>query len=335
MPHFPPPPPSVYVMGTSVSNFRVSNDQVLDNLRVRQPNTMMVPPATPVLIDPNAPSSTVVPFVGPLVGNNDPDTNPSLRSGGAQAGALVYCTPPIANPLGPPFVPGPSGPTGPTGAVDPVDGCFDNRNHLYFSDGKNWIPLANCLENDGACVGPQYAEYSFYNNDNDTNYLAKWMGGLNLEDGDNYATIDCQEINQTVGLVSKCFEVTLRHGELGDDPGSDIKYTGAKELPVKVTASASWTLQDPQSPPSESGANVGMAIFVGDVIQTNMIQEAQLNDDNDDTGSPPISKPFPRNVTVSGFATLTENDTVEVRVVNLSSASAINVLELNLSVNSL
>ena len=312
MPHFPP---NNFFFGNPIPNFTVSNDRVLDNLRVRQPNTMMVPPATQVLIDPNAPSSLDNP---PLAGNNDPATNDSLRSGVAQAGALVYSTTPIASSHDP-----------------PVDGCFDNRNHLYFSDGKNWIPLANCLENDGACVGPQYAEYSFYNNDNDTNYLAKWMGGLNLEDGDNYATIDCQEINQTVGLVSKCFEVTLRHGELGDDPGSDIKYTGAKELPVKVTASASWTLQDPQSPPSESGANVGMAIFVGDVIQTNMIQEAQLNDDNDDTGSPPISKPFPRNVTVSGFATLTENDTVEVRVVNLSSASAINVLELNLSVNSL
>ena len=26
-----------------------------------------------------------------------------------------------------------------------VDKCFDNRNHLYFSDGDQWIPLANCL----------------------------------------------------------------------------------------------------------------------------------------------------------------------------------------------
>ena len=123
-------PPSVYVIGNPGPNFTVSNDRVLDNLRVRQPNTMMVPPATHVLIDPNAPSSREVPFVGPLVGNNDPDTNPTLRSGVAQAGALVYCTTPIFNPLGPPLGPGPSGPTGPTGAVDPVDGCFDNRNHL-------------------------------------------------------------------------------------------------------------------------------------------------------------------------------------------------------------
>ena len=26
-----------------------------------------------------------------------------------------------------------------------IDRCFDNRNHLYFSDGDQWIPLANCL----------------------------------------------------------------------------------------------------------------------------------------------------------------------------------------------
>ena len=26
-----------------------------------------------------------------------------------------------------------------------IDKCFDNRNHLYFSDGDQWIPLANCM----------------------------------------------------------------------------------------------------------------------------------------------------------------------------------------------
>ena len=33
----------------------------------------------------------------------------------------------------------------------PGDGCFDGRNHLYFSDGTQWIPLDNCVcedEND-------------------------------------------------------------------------------------------------------------------------------------------------------------------------------------------
>ena len=111
-----------------LTNFRISNDRVLDHLRVRQPNTFKIPPATRNLIDPNVPvDPDVVPIV--LVGDNNPVTNSTLRSGVAQAGALVYCTTPIINPLDDP----------------PTDGCFDNRNHLYFSDGDQWIPLANCL----------------------------------------------------------------------------------------------------------------------------------------------------------------------------------------------
>ena len=114
-------------------NFSVNNDRVLDHLRVRQPNTFKLPPATKKLIDPNVENK----------GDNNPVTNSTLRSGVAQAGALVYCTTPILNPLWPAL---------------PTDGCFDNRNHLYFSDGDQWIPLANCLpssepSSEGNCCG--------------------------------------------------------------------------------------------------------------------------------------------------------------------------------------
>ena len=318
MPHFPPPPPSVYVMGTSVSNFRVSNDQVLDNLRVRQPNTMMVPPATPVLIDPNAPSSTVVPFVGPLVGNNDPDTNPSLRSGVAQAGALVYCTTPIANPLGPPFVPGPSGPTGPTGAVDPVDGCFDNRNHLYFSAGKNWIPLANCLENDGlkGSVGPQYSQmYSNVDQNTDTVAVGAW------------ATVILTDTTPSSA------------GFTNDDssPNYNITWEGTKPIVAKVVASVSWRMNAAQ--PTDGSIVVGsIGIGVAGSAPTAVLtQEAALNDDGSDTGSPPLRLPYPRNVTVSGLVSLAPGDAVNLQVIKNEDEGSppdniINILRANLSI---
>ena len=96
-------------------SFGVSNDRVLDNLRVRQPNTFKLPPSSN--IDPN--------FPVPSEGNNDPATNSTLRSKVAQAGSLVYSTKAII-------------------AHESPTGCFDGRNHLYFSDGDQWIPLANC-----------------------------------------------------------------------------------------------------------------------------------------------------------------------------------------------
>ncbi len=114
---------SSFFFGTPFPNFTVNNDRVLDNLRVRQPNTFKCPPATKDLINPNVDDKDGKPL--PLSGDNDPATNATLRSGVAQAGALVYCTTPIVK--------------------EGTDGCFDGRNHLYFSDGDQWIPLANCL----------------------------------------------------------------------------------------------------------------------------------------------------------------------------------------------
>ena len=82
-------PPFKTNTSTWVSNFTVTQDRVLDHVRVRQPNTFKIPHASKNLIDPNVENKD---------GDNNPATNSSLRSGVAQAGALVYCTTPIINP---------------------------------------------------------------------------------------------------------------------------------------------------------------------------------------------------------------------------------------------
>lgn len=123
------PNPNFVLYGNPLPNFAVSKDRVLDNLRVKQPNTFKVPPAQPNLINPQVVVGTVPgsdPPVDILESSNDPESNETLRNKVAQAGALVYCTTPVDKKWTP-------------------DGCFDGRNHLYFSDGENWIPLANCL----------------------------------------------------------------------------------------------------------------------------------------------------------------------------------------------
>ena len=289
MPHFPP---NNFFFGNPIPNFTVSNDRVLDNLRVRQPNTMMVPPATPVLIDPNAPSSLDNP---PLIGNNDPATNDSLRSGVAQAGALVYSTTPIASSHDP-----------------PVDGCFDNRNHLYFSDGKNWIPLANCLEDDGKCAGPQYAgAYSVYNN---TGTLVQ----------DDWTIVALQEDSDT----SSCFNVRL---EGDDDPKNRIVYTGANDIVVKVTASASWRLINNAQDAVKASLGIGINALPLGTPPNSLIQIGVLSNEAP-IGSPPHSNPYPRNVTVSGIVTLSTDDYLDVRVQNSGSVDAIIFEYLNFSV---
>ena len=311
MPHFPP---NNFFFGNPVPNFTVSNDRVLDNLRVRQPNTMMVPPATQVLIDPNSPSSlpTGDPpvWVGPLVGNNDPATNASLRSGVAQAGALVYSTTPIMNPLGPP-----APVTGESDAAKVVDGCFDNRNHLYFSDGKNWIPLANCLENDGSCVGPQYAEaYSVYHN-TDALVQGDWTI-VALEDDDD---------------TSSCFTVNEDNYAVVDERNR-IVYTGAKEIVVKVTASASWRLTNgAQTDAVQAFLGIGLNELPTGAPASSRRQTGELSNENS-IGSPPHSNPYPRNVTVSGIVTLSTDDYLDVRVQNSGSVDAIIFEYLNFSV---
>jgi len=123
------PNPNYALYGYPMPNFTVSKDRVLDNLRVKQPNTFKVPPAQENLINPQVVVGVVPgsdPPVDILESSNDPASNATLRNNVAQAGALVYCTTPVDKKWTP-------------------DGCFDGRNHLYFSDGETWIPLANCL----------------------------------------------------------------------------------------------------------------------------------------------------------------------------------------------
>ena len=293
MPHFPP---NNFFFGNPVPNFTVSNDRVLDNLRVRQPNTMMVPPATQVLIDPNAPSSLDNP---PLAGNNDPATNDSLRSGVAQAGALVYSTTPIANPLHP---------------APPVDGCFDNRNHLYFSDGKNWIPLANCLENDGSVVGPQYSQMYYYN-DNPQSYNPSSWTKVNL------------------------YTTTPSSAGFTNSGGNDnITWEGTKPIVAKVVASVSWKMTDNQTNESIALASVGIGVG-GSNPTAELTQSGALNDDENDTGSPPLGLPYPRNVTVSGLVSLDPGDAVNLQVIINDDGSSppgtdedIAILRANLSI---
>ena len=299
MPHFPP---NNFFFGNPIPNFTVSNDRVLDNLRVRQPNTMMVPPATQVLIDPNAPSSLDNP---PLAGNNDPATNDSLRSGVAQAGALVYSTTPIANPLGP-------------APLAPVDGCFDNRNHLYFSDGKNWIPLANWLENDGlkGSVGPQYSE----------------MYALNQKTYNpfpNWTKID-------IGNIPA---ITSSAGFTNSGVNDNITWEGTKPIVAKVVASVSWQMADNQTNESIALASVGIGVDPSGGGLTidptaQLTQTGALNDDETDTGSPPLRLPYPRNVTVSGLISLGPGDAVNLQIwkESLESTPQIKILRANLSI---
>ena len=118
-------PNSNYVLyGNPMPNFNVRKDRVVNSIRVTDPTTLHLPSASILDIDPQSPHP-------PGEGNNDPVTNSTLRGsdnehGVPQAGAIVYCSTPITQ----------------NKTKDP---CFDGRNHLYFSDGKNWIPLANCL----------------------------------------------------------------------------------------------------------------------------------------------------------------------------------------------
>ncbi len=118
------PNPNYALYGNPMPNFNVRKDRVVNTIRVTDPATLHLPPASIKDINPQSPDP-------PNEGNNDPATNSTLRGsdsarGVAQAGAIVYCTTPIDKKWTP-------------------DGCFDGRNHLYFSDGETWIPLANCL----------------------------------------------------------------------------------------------------------------------------------------------------------------------------------------------
>ena len=277
-------------LGQPFPNFSVRNDRVFDNLRVRMPNTFKAPPAGPQLINPNIPDPAVADPVFPsdFYGSNDPDTNPTLTNGVAQAGALVYSTTPILN----------SGGTGPA-----TDGCFDGRNHLYFSDGNQWIPLANCLPRDAkdlVCDGPQYAEAY-----NDPTFIP-----IPITVTDNWQVVPLDNSQ----LSSNCFEVDVKENE--------ITYTGEAPIVAKVVVSVSWN--DVQSTLDTDSLFLGVGIGGADPAD-NLIQKGQINLGVNQQ---------PRNVTVSGLVSLDgDPKTLTVQIRNEGGTGyAVNLQFLNISV---
>ena len=129
-------------------SFTISNDRIFDNVRIRQPNTFKLPPS--ISIDPNTLAGDK------LVGDNNPATNATLRRGVAQAGSMVYAVKPIVQ-------------------GETPSGCFDGRNHIYFSDGDQWIPLANCPIDD-------FTVRCEEENSGESNRVAKFSGNdCNIE----------------------------------------------------------------------------------------------------------------------------------------------------------
>ena len=209
--------------GSTPPNFSVNNDRVLDHLRVRQPNTFKLPPATPNLIDPNVENK----------GDNNPVTNSSLRSGVAQAGALVYCTTPIVNPLNNP----------------PTDGCFDNRNHLYFSDGDQWIPLANCLPSSEPSSGGSGSTiinnvynvdgvYGSDTNDGLNNPVKTIQKALNLI-GSAETTVEWELDSKREHIIKIAIGVYVENLEIPLRPWLLFEMTGAT-----IDGNITWTIPD-------------------------------------------------------------------------------------------
>ena len=260
-----------FFFGTPFPNFTVNNDRVLDNLRVRQPNTFKCPPATKNLINPNIVPNPEHPDA--QIGSNDPAANPTLRSGVAQAGALVYATEPILNSAGP-------------GAA-PVDGCFDGRNHLYFSDGDQWIPLANCLPKSGQCAGPQYAEL----------YIVDNAAATETKDG--WVEVEGARVK---GLKQGCFS------EWPPNKDTQIQYTGGEDIVVRVSLAVSWVLDvDTGNPKNTCKVGVFLNKGNGDELQPNLIGEGELGRED---------RKFPRNVSLTGLLTLSQGDYLQVKVIN-------------------
>ncbi len=95
--------------GAPSFNFSVARDHIFDHIQNLKRLGLPI-------------NTTIDPEQG-----NDPDSNPTLQVDVRPQGTIVYALKPA-----------------PVNSADPEDGCFDGRNHLYFSDGMKWIPLSNC-----------------------------------------------------------------------------------------------------------------------------------------------------------------------------------------------
>ena len=275
MPHFPPNQ-FPYFNGP---NFSVSNDRVLDHLRVRQPNTFKLPPATKTLINPNHENVDGL----AVWGDNSPVTNETLRSGVAQAGSLVYSTTPILA----------------SGLVD--DGCFDGRNHLYFSDGDQWIPLANCLPQDSERGGHKYVETYFTGNDYDT------------ATAQDYGTVWPDGAPQNGPTSSDVFEITWTDGAPGD---YYIEYKGTSSMKVRVSVAASW----------DTGTGGTAKIKIGVFRNESSNPMDELYQEVSGGGAD-----GPRNVSLNGYITLDQTDKIRVKVQRTDQTGDVKVRNMNIN----
>lgn len=298
-------PNANYVLyGNPMPNFNVRKDRVVNSIRVTDPTTLHVPPAHLTVINPQSPDP-------PGEGNNDPATNTTLRgsdngNGLPQEGALVYCKTPILNSNAP---------------GDPNDGCFDGRNHLYFSDGKEWIPLANCLPQGSDCAGPQYAEYSIHANDEETvqhsnNDGVGWWHqpvGLRVK-----GAVSAQGF--TVDWETPV-EPHWGHGQEYKFP--HIEYTGSCDIDAHVSVAASWQNRGqtgPNEPVRYSIAVVKNPVWPQSDNQDNT-HENNLQQDGILNYSDVTTSLAPRNVSIDGFVKLKQGDKLIVKIVNRGDSS--------------
>jgi len=299
-----------FFFGTPFPNFSVNNDRVLDNLRVRQPNTFKCPPATKKLINPNV-IVEVIPQAPPLPdlivygGSNDPAVNATLRSGCAQAGALVYCTTPILN----------------KDAPNPAtDGCYDGRNHLYFSDGDQWIPLSNCLPEapvDCRCLGEKIlkrvgrCQVPFAGlPDEDTKFWVPVDDPVDTTDSQSFIQFIVPPGNSP-SYVNIKFTGYLAQRQVEDTPPADKVFLGF----VVQTKEADPITGDPVWPVPPSGADAtpdqGNRSTVYQRSYTNeLVQWFALQD----FGNPPAAELSGQVVNCEWTADMSANANEEVRV---------------------
>ena len=135
------------------ANFSVQRDHVFDHVQNLQ--RMGLPMGS---------------WIDPSLGN-DPAFNPTLRVNVQPKGSLVYCLEPAKL-------------SDPDNHENP-DGCFDGRNHVYFSDGTQWIPLGNCLPEQN----PPPEVVNCERSSSQKNVIPKWINGGSLKGGQNKCTL--------------------------------------------------------------------------------------------------------------------------------------------------
>jgi hypothetical protein len=187
--------------------------------------------------------------------------------------------------------------------VPDPDPCFDGRNHLYFSDGDQWIPLANCLPLPSDETVLKYGEMSFTNNEEAT----EDAGGA---------------VWSTVHLLTSTYggEADLKFGLTSRNNGVDdfeyiyevdaqaafidnyIEYKGTSPIEVRVSVSASWY--------ADNEDNVSIAVFKNTEAtpKNEVYQTGQYLQDANPAEC--------RNVSINGYINLISGDKIRIKVIN-------------------